>query len=243
MSSSINLVAAELRKLLTVRTGLWFALGSLVLAALNAVIVALASGTLDEVGEKEEALGGMPLLLLFFGAVAVTAEYRHRTAAPAVLWSGRRPAAVIAARLVATTLVGAGLAVLATGAAFAIGVPILAQHQPGPDLTAAQLMSVAGGSILGGVLSVLVGAALGGLLRNQIAAVVVAIVGYFVAPSLVGMLDSSTVDYTPFGSLQVLTRGVHGSAHSLPASALALAAWGVGLGAITVLVERRRDLV
>jgi hypothetical protein len=56
------------------------------------------------------------------------------------------------------------------------------------------------------------------------------------------MISSSAVDYTPFGSLQVLTRGVHGSTHSLPASALALAAWAVGLAAFAVLAERHRDL-
>ncbi|MEV0720940.1 alpha/beta fold hydrolase, partial [Asanoa sp. NPDC050611] len=31
--------------------------------------------------------------------------------------------------------------------------------------------------------------------------------------------NTSAVDYTPFGSVQVLTRGVHGAAHSVPASA------------------------
>jgi hypothetical protein len=184
----------------------------------------------------------MPLLLLFFGLVAVTAEYRHRTAAPAVLASGRNPGAVVAARLGATLIVGLGLALLTTGASFALGVPILASHQPGPDLTAAALLSLAGGCVLAGTLSVLVGAALGGLLRNQIAAVVAGIVVYFVAPSLIGTINSSAVDYTPFGSLQVLTRGVHGSAHSLSGSALALAAWAAALAVFAVLAERRRDL-
>jgi hypothetical protein len=238
----MTLILGEVRKLLTTRTALWFALASVALAVLNVVLVSLASGTLDEVSEKEEALGGMPLLLFFFGAVAVTAEYRHRTAAPAVLMSGRSPGAVVAARLGAVLLAGLGLAVLTTGASFAVGVPILAAHHPGPDLTTAQLTSLAGGCVLAGTLSVLVGAALGGLLRNQIAAVVAGIVVYFVAPSLVGMISSEAADYTPFGSLQVLTRGVHGAAHSLPGAALALAAWAAGLAVSAVLVERHRDL-
>jgi hypothetical protein len=238
----MTLIVGEVRKLLTIRTALWFALASVALAALNVVVVGLASGTLDELTEKEEALGGMPLLLLFFGVVAVTAEYRHHTAAPAVLVSGRAPGTVAAARLGATAVVGLGLALLTTGASFALGVPILASHQPGPDIPAAELISLAGGCVLAGTLSVLVGAALGGLLRNQIAAVVAGVVGYFVAPSLIGTISTSAVDYTPFGSLQVLTRGVHGSAHSLPACALALAAWAVGLALFAVFAERHRDL-
>ena len=238
----MTLIVGEVRKLLTIRTALWFGIASVALAVLNVVLVSLASGTLDEVAEKEEALGGMPLLLLFFGVVAVTADYRHRTAASTVLVSGRDPGTVVAARLAATGIVGLGLALLTTGASFALGVPILAAHQPGPDLTAAQLIPLAGGCVLAGALSVLVGAALGGLLRNQIAAVVAGIVVYFVAPSLIGMINTSAVDYTPFGSLQVLTRGVHGAAHSLPGSALALAAWAAGLAVFAVLAERHRDL-
>jgi len=243
MSPFTTLVAAELRKLLTIRTALWFALGSVALAGLNAVIVGLASGTLDEVGEKEEALGGMPVLLLFFGLVTVTAEWRHHTAAPAVLLSGRSPRAVTVARLTATTIVGIGLALLTIGAACAAAVPILDIHQPGPALTTAQILSVAGGSALAGALSVMLGAALGGLLRNQILAIVTGVVLYFIAPSLIGMVDASAVDDTPFGGLQVLTRGVHGASHSLLASGFALVVWALGLALIAVLAEDRRDLV
>jgi ABC-2 type transport system permease protein len=101
---------------------------------------------------------------------------------------------------------------------------------------------LAGGCVLAGTLSVLVGAGLGGLLRNQIAAVVAGIVVYFVAPSLVAMINASAADYTPFGSLEVLTRGVHGATHSVPAAALTLAAWAVGLAVSAVIAERHRDL-
>jgi len=52
------------------------------LTAANVVIIALASGTLDDLGEKEEALSGMPLLLLLLRAVGAAGEFRHRTAAP-----------------------------------------------------------------------------------------------------------------------------------------------------------------
>ncbi|QMW65302.1 ABC transporter permease [Mumia sp. ZJ1417] len=238
----MRIAVGEVRKLLTIRTPLWFALGSVVLAILNVVAVGLASGTLDEIGEKEEALGGMPMLLLFFGAVAVTAEFRHRTAAPTVLVSGTSSTTVTAVRLGATLVVGLAVAVLTTVAAFALGVPIVNGHHPGPDLTADHLVPLAAGCVLAGALSVLIGAALGALLRNQIAAVVAGIVVYFVAPPLVGTIDASAVDYTPSGSMQVLTRGVHGATHSFSESATALAAWAVGLTLIAILAESRRDL-
>ena len=47
------------------------------------LIIAVASGTLNDVPEKEEALSGLPILLLLWGLVGAAGEYRHRTAAPA----------------------------------------------------------------------------------------------------------------------------------------------------------------
>lgn len=60
--------------------------GGIAFTVLNAVIVALASGTIDEVPEKEEALAGLPILLLLWGLVGAAGEYRHRTAAPLRWW-------------------------------------------------------------------------------------------------------------------------------------------------------------
>jgi hypothetical protein len=55
----IGLLRGELLKSLTTRALWGFTAGGIAFTVLNAVIVALASGTLDEVPEKEEALSGL----------------------------------------------------------------------------------------------------------------------------------------------------------------------------------------
>lgn len=62
-----RLLRGELIKTVTTRTVLGFAVGTVAFAALNALVVAAWSGTLDEVAEKEEALSAMPVLLLLWG--------------------------------------------------------------------------------------------------------------------------------------------------------------------------------
>ena len=238
----MSLVAGELRKVFTTRTVLWFALVSVLLAGVNVAVVGLASGTLDEAGEKQEALGGMPVLLLLFGVVAAAGEYRHRTVAPAVLATGRDPRALLVARLSAHAVVGLALATLMTGTAFALGVPILATRHPGPDLTVGQLTELAGGCLLAGVLSVLLGAAAGTALRSQVAGLVGAVVVAFLVTPMVGMMDESAVDYTPFGSVEVLTRAAHGPSHSLIGAGVALTTWVLVVVAVSCVLERRRDL-
>lgn len=84
-----HLVRGELIKTVTTRTVLGFAVGGVAFTVVNVLAVAVASGTLDEVPEKEEALSGLPILLLLWGLVGAAGEYRHRTAAPAAL-VGRR---------------------------------------------------------------------------------------------------------------------------------------------------------
>ena len=81
----IALLRGELAKAVSTRTFWAFMLGNAAFAALNAVLVGAASGTLDSVTEKQEAVSSLPLLVLVWGLVGVAGEYRHRTAAPSAL--------------------------------------------------------------------------------------------------------------------------------------------------------------
>jgi ABC-2 type transport system permease protein len=79
-----RLLRGELRKLLTTRTLLAYALADVAMSLFNVVVVTVASGDLDELGEKQEALASLPILLLLPGLVGAAGEYRHRTAVLAV---------------------------------------------------------------------------------------------------------------------------------------------------------------
>lgn len=236
-----RLIRGELGKIVTVRTWLAFTAAGVLLAVANVVIVALASGTLDEVGEKEEALASLPILVLVLGVVGATGEYRHRTAAPAALVARCGRGRLLLARATAYAVAGLLVGSLTTGVSLALGLPLL-RRQPGPDLTAGEVVAVASGCVVAAVLSVILGVALGALVRHQVAGVVGALVLNFVANPLASMLDESAANYTPFGASSVLSRMTHNTALSVDGAAVVLAGWTALLLAGAVLSERRRDL-
>ncbi|SNQ51354.1 ABC transporter permease [Frankia canadensis] len=237
-----RLVRGELIKILSTRTALAFAVTSVALTAANAMIVAVASGTLDEVGEKEEALSGMPILLLLLGAVGVAGEFRHRTAAPAALASGTSRERLLLARATAYAITGLVVGTLMVAVSLGAGLPLLGR-QPGPDLGAGEVTGVALGLLGSSVLATVIGVAVGALLRNQILAAVGALILTFVLNPLFDRVREGSSDYTPLGAVAVLTRMVHGPTRiSLAAAAIVLGVWTVGLMAAALAGERRRDL-
>lgn len=237
----IGTFRGELLKIVTTRTVLGYALAGLVLTAANVLIVALASGTLDEVGEKEEALAGLPVVLLLLGLVGAAGEYRHRTAAPAALVARTGRGRLLLARTCAYALGGLGVGTLMVVLSLGLGLPLLA-HQPGPDLDTGEVVAVAAGCVTAAVLSAVMGVALGVLVRNQVAGVVVVLVLNFLANPLVSMVSETAANYTPFGASSVLSRMTHDTTLSAGGAAAVLAGWTLVLVTAAVIVERRRDL-
>jgi hypothetical protein len=108
------MIRGELLKVLTTRTLLGYTAAGVVLAALNVVVVAVASGELDSIGEKREALSGLPILLAVFGIVGAAVEFRHRTAAPAALAAHNERATLLLARTGVYAATGLALAAAMT---------------------------------------------------------------------------------------------------------------------------------
>ncbi|MFJ6569318.1 ABC transporter permease [Streptomyces sp. NPDC091292] len=236
-----HLLRGELIKTVTTRTVLGFAVGGVAFAVLNVLVVALASGTLDEVAEKEEALSGLPILLLLWGLVGAAGEYRHRTAAPAALVGRRDRGVVLSARIAAYALTGLLLGALTTLVSVGLALPLLSD-QPGPDLTSGDVGGVVAGNLVAFVLSAILGAALGALIRSPVLGVVVLlIVNFAVVPLLSGVWESG-VNLTPFGAVGVLSRMTHNTTLSVVSAGWVLAAWTVAVTLVAVFVERRRDL-
>jgi ABC-2 type transport system permease protein len=78
------LMRGELIKAVTTRTLFGYAALGVALAIANVLIVTL-SKDLVTVADKQEAIAGLPMLLILFGLVGAAGEYRHRTVAPAAL--------------------------------------------------------------------------------------------------------------------------------------------------------------
>jgi ABC-2 type transport system permease protein len=235
------MIRGELLKVLTTRTLLGYLAAGVVLAALNVVVIAVASGELDSVGEKREALSGLPILLALFGLVGAAGEFRHRTAAPAALAARSERARLLVARTGVYAATGVALAAVMTAVSLALGLPLLAD-QPGPDLAAGDVTALTSANLAAGLLFVIMGVALGTLMRNQVAGVVVLLMLNFFLNPLVSMADEAAGNLTPFGAAQVLTGMTHDTTLSSGAAALVLAAWTAPLLAVAIASDRRRDL-
>ncbi|WP_407565820.1 ABC transporter permease [Streptomyces sp. 184] len=237
----IHLLRGELLKTVTTRTLPGFALGGVAFAVLNVLAVAVWSGTLDEVAEKQEALSALPVLLLLWGLVGTAGEYRHRTAAPAALVGRRDRGIVLAVRIAAYALTGLLLGTLTVAVSVGLALPLLSD-QPGPDLAAGDVGAVVSGNLVAFVLSAILGAALGALLRNPVLGVVVLLIVNFAVVPLVSGFWESGVNFTPFGAAGILSRMTHHTTLSVVSAGWVLAAWTAAVTLVAVVVERRRDL-
>jgi hypothetical protein len=235
------MIRGELLKVLTTRTLLSYAAAGVAMAVLMVLVVAVASGDLDEIGEKREALSGLPILFALFGVVGAAGEFRHRTAAPAALASRHGRGRLLLARTGVYAATGLALAAVMTAVSLALGLPLLAGH-PGPDLGAGDVAAVAGANLAAGLLFVIIGVAIGSLVRNQVAGVVALLMLNFVLTPLLSKVDEAAGNLTPFGAAQVLVGMTHDTTLSIGAAALVLAAWTAPLLAVAIASETRRDL-
>src|SRR4030095_10124320 len=103
--SVTSLIRGELIKTVTTRVLYAYALAAVALAVANVLILTL-SEDLRTVAAKQEAIAGLPIMLLLFGLVGSAGEHRHRTAAPAVLAAGQPRERVLVARARAYALPG-----------------------------------------------------------------------------------------------------------------------------------------
>jgi ABC-2 type transport system permease protein len=235
------LLRGELIKTVTTRTLFGYAALGLALAIASVLIFTL-SKDLATVADKQEAIAGLPMLLVLFGLVGAAGEYRHRTAAPAALAAGGRRGRLLLARAGAYAVTGLVLGTLTAAASLALGLALLS-GEPGPGLDSGQITAVAAGSIVGAGLCAIMGVAAGALVRNQVAGVVGALILMFVGMPLLNIANETAAELSPFGAAVVLAGDpAVGGTLSSGEAGLVLAAWTVPLLLAAIVVERRRDL-
>ena len=241
------LLAAEILKLRTTRLLLWL---GLILAGVVALSVV---GTIATAGEFGEAFGSFnwestvvsaagiaTLFALLAGVLSLTAEYRHGTVAWTFLATPKRERVVLAKAAV-SALAGAGLAVLAAVVALAIAIPWLSARGMPLDVGSGELWRNVGGLLVGCAFWAAFGVGLGGIIRNQVAAVVVALIWFPVLEPLIGAINNEVGRYLPSAAVEAMLGGA-GTADPLPrptATALTVAYVAVFLAAGAFLASRR----
>jgi ABC-2 type transport system permease protein len=174
------LVRGELIKTRSTRTVLAYGAIGVLLAIIHVLVV--TSEDPIEVPAKQDAITGFPFVLFLLALVGAAGEYRHRTAAPAALAAGRDRAALLVARAGAYAVTGVAVAVPMAVVSLGLGLPML-EAGPGPALELGDVAPVVAGTLAGAALSAIMGVAVGALVRNQVAAVVGALIlGFVVTP-------------------------------------------------------------
>lgn len=247
----IRLVRAEWTKLFTTKVWLGLLLGACVMVAGFAILFTAFAGNpesgIPAVGSplyEDLALStaaNANILFLILGIIGMTQEYRHRTATPTFLTTPKRGRVVIA-KLIAYALVAALFAVVVA----AVNYVTVAIHAgalgAAPGLDGDNLVTLASSAIALTIYAV-IGIGLGALLRNQVGAIVGALVYLFVVEQIIRSIPATSGAYKwmPGGGLEALTATFEGP-DLLTAWQGALLLLGYGLVAAvlgTVLAVRR----
>lgn len=257
----MNLVKAELRKLVYSRSTYGLLLASIFVAVLSTVVTPIVIEQ-DESGlfgslEQQAIVDGVYanaissyIFAIILGILIMSGEFRHGTAVATFLASPKR-ARVLFAKLFVAALAGALFQIISAGAAIAAAFYTLTffESAVAPSETVFLNLSVAAllsGSILG-----LVGVAVGSLIRNQLIAIVSTLVWLFVLEPIALLLFVDAGKWLPTGAITGMLAlefeseaiGVSTADYLSPGvSALVLLGYGAVFAVVALVTSMRRDI-
>jgi ABC-2 type transport system permease protein len=251
------LVRAEWTKLFTTRVWIGLLLGS---CALAAGFAALFTGL---AGQDSDNGPGIPdldtqtyqelvfsvaaqanVFLLILGIIGMTQEYRHRTATPTFLTTPRR-GRVIAAKLLAYAAVAVPMALTILAVTVAVVLVYAGARGNAPSLDADNLQTLAASGLVLVVFTV-IGVGVGALVRNQVGAIVGALVYLNVVEPIVASIGaiSGAYKWLPGGAVQAVTSDFEAPDLLEPwQGALLLLAYGLVAALVGTVLASRRDVV
>jgi ABC-type transport system involved in multi-copper enzyme maturation permease subunit len=212
-----RMLATEWRKVLTTKMLWGLILVALAFSCVNVVTLALVSGGIipgvpqteggrmlldpDYMTTLLAQVGAAATFVLILGVIAMTGEYRHMTITSTFLSSPRR-GRVLAAKMALYGALGAVIAAITTAAVLATLLLTLAvtrlEHAP---ITLSAVGSVLLGALIGFTLYAILGVSLGALIKNQVAAIVAALVWILLVEAILGLLFPSASKWLPAGAL------------------------------------------
>ena len=247
--TSLRLVRAELRKLITTKMPWAFLAVLAVVAGITAIAVVFGtdadgskgfvSTAADQKSLMAFAYNGLVIAGLF-GAIAVAREYGHDTVVPTFLIEPRRHRAVLA-QFAALVVGGAILGFAGTALTMAAVAIALIATDYGFMLSLADATQLLAASSFAAATGALLGAGIGTLVRNTGGAVASLVVVLLIAPPLVVQLVSDAISWVP-GSLTLVASGLADDP-GLAAALIAMAAWAAIPAMLGLFVAQRRDIV
>jgi ABC-2 type transport system permease protein len=253
----INTVRSEWTKLFTTRTWIGLLVGACLMAGGFAALYTGLAGQeqngqpgIPPVGTQQyetlalSAAASTSVLLLILGVIGMTQEYRHRTATPTFLTEPRR-GRVIVAKLMAYALVAVPFALLILAVNLLVVVVYAGARGAAPPLSSENLKTLgASGLVL--VVFAVIGVGVGALLRNQVAAIVAALVYLYVIEPIVagiGVLQSA-YKWLPGGAARAITTNFQAPELLQPwQGVLLLLGYGLLAAVLGTFLAVRRDIV
>jgi hypothetical protein len=245
------LIRAELMKIRTTKLVYWLGLTAVALAGLSVagtVFSPQQSGaaplsTPEGVRAVFAAASAGSALSMVLGIVGMAGEWRHRTATATFLGVPRR-GRVVTAKVFAHALVGLVYAVAVIAVTVTTAVICLRVKQVDYSITSGGIPSVLLGAALVTAIYAVLGVGYGALVRNQIAAIVSALLWTTAADALLVQFLPSVGRWTPGGASAALTQLSREGVHVLPvwAGALLLTAYGGLFAVIGLRTTVSRDV-
>jgi len=251
------LVRAEWTKLFTTKVWIGLLLGSCALAGGFAALFTGLAGQDGEDGPGIPALGdpeyaevvfsvaaNASVFLLILGIIGMTQEYRHRTATPTFLTTPRRWR-IIAAKLLAYGAVAVPMALVVLAVTVAVVLIYAGALGNAPSLDADNLQTLAASGLVLVVFTV-IGVGVGALVRNQVGAIVGALVYLNVVEPIVASIGavSGAYKWLPGGAVQAVTSDFEAPDLLEPwQGALLLLAYGLVAALLGTWLAARRDVV
>ena len=247
------LVRAEWTKLFTTRTWLGMLLGACALAGGFAALFTGLAGAdegLPDIGTPlyEELVfsvaANASVFLLILGIIGMTQEYRHRTATPTFLTTPRR-GRVVAAKVLAYALVAVPMALLVVAVNVVVVLVYAGARGDAPEIAGDNLRTLAASGLVLVVFTV-IGVGVGALVRNQVGAIVGALVYLNVIEPIVASIGaiSGAYKWLPGGAVQAITSDFEAPDLLEPwQGAVLLLAYGLVAALVGTALAARRDVV
>ena len=253
-----RLVRAEWTKLFTTRVWLGLLLGACAMAGLFSALITAFAG--EPAGNGGPALPpvGNPLyeqlalavpaetasLFLILGIIGMTQEYRHRTATPTFLTTPRRWRVVVA-KLIAYALAAVPLVLVVVAVNVAVVTVYAGARGAAPSLDADNL-EVLARSGLTLVIYAVIGIGVGALVRNQVGAIVGALVYLFVVEQLIQSIPAiqGAYKWMPGGAAEAMLPNLQPVQLLEPwPGGLLLLGYGLLAALLGTVLAVRRDVV
>jgi ABC-2 type transport system permease protein len=237
-----SLLKSEVLKLRTTRLvpGLLYAFLGLIVLYVLAVVS--RSNVTDLRLSPEAPFGAAAaavILVLILGVTVTAGEYRHGTITATFLVSPRRER-VLLAKLVAAILLGLAFAVAGVVVNLVVGWLALEVKDAGVSPFDGSVTEILGATLVGCALWSALGAAIGAVTRNQVTAIVAAVIWFLIAEPLFGTLLDQYGDYLPGAALGAIFDGHDGLSRA--GGIVASLAWIAAIGAFGAVLVVRDDV-